>query len=59
MQTKPLYDYSERFNVNPASVQFNRHLRDKYGSLDELCKSCIANGKTISELEPILSEMDD
>ena len=54
-----LYDYSERFNVDPASVQFNRHLRDKYGSLDELCKACIANEKTISELEPIISQMYD
>ena len=40
-----------------SEIVFNIHLRDGYGSLENLCKECLKKGKTIRELEPFFSEI--
>ena len=53
---KAIQEYQKQFG-NLESLNFNVHLRDKYGTAENLCKACLKANKPFQKLEPLLCKI--
>jgi hypothetical protein len=55
---KTIIQYQDRFGDLEENLNFNIYLKDKYKTFENLCSVCLKKGKSIKELEPVLTKMD-